>query len=322
MKLTVQDGGGRLDRYLAGQLAEVSRATIMKYLKEGEARVNGHRAKPGMQVRDGDEIALPEFREAVARIRSGAEPGVPQARNERARKPDGVVVLYEDPHLIVIDKPAGLVMHPGKGHEFEGLDLVLAEAFGPSARLVHRLDRDTSGVVVAARGHPDSARRLATAFRRGEPEKSYVALVRGVPDPPAGLIDAPLFDGKRAGTGVKVSEERGKQSATEYETLEAFAAFAWLRARPRTGRRHQIRAHLAHIGHPLAVDHMYSDRKRLRVADLRPDLRVAWKNPFVLRRQPLHAESITLRHPKTGEEMTFRAPIPPDLEAVLEVLRA
>ena len=104
--------------------------------------------------------------------------------------------------------------------------------------------------------------------------------------------------------------------------LEAFAAFAWLRARPRTGRRHQIRAHLAHIGHPLAVDHMYSDRKRLRVADLRPDLKVTWKNPFVLRRQPLHAESITLRHPKTGEEMTFRAPIPPDLEAVLEVLRA
>jgi 23S rRNA pseudouridine1911/1915/1917 synthase len=318
MKLTVGEDGGRLDRYLVAHLDGVSRATVMKYLKEGRARVNGFRARPGLFVKEGDEIDLPGFDEAVARIREGRAEGVPEVR--RVRQPLAVPVIYEDEDMIVVDKPPGLVMHPGEGHEDEGLDLLLRKRYGKSARLVHRIDRDTSGVVVVARGHPQSAARLTDAFREGDVEKTYFALVRGVPDPPKGAIDAPIVDTKEPGERPRVAEG-GREARTEYETLEAFGRFAWLKLRPKTGRRHQIRAHMAFIGHPLAVDRVHAGRRQLKVKDLRPDLPPTWKNPVVLDRQPLHAAELVLRHPRTGEEMKFTAPLPPDLAEVLRLLR-
>ena len=320
MKFTVEEGGARLDRFLSARFPEVSRALIMKYLKEGHARLNGRRARPGLFVKTGDDVELPGWDDALERIRGGRAQGVPAVVVERPLRTQ-VPVLYEDDFLIVVDKPPGLVMHPGKGHEHEGLDMLLRKRFGPSARLVHRIDRDTSGVVVAARGHPESARRLARDFKEGAADKSYLALVRGVPEPAAGVIDEPLLDTKAEGARVYV-DRHGRPARTDYETVEAFRTFAWLRVRPRTGRRHQIRAHLAHLGHPLAVDRVYSKRRRLRVRDLRPDLKVTWKNPVVLARQPLHAEAITIRHPESGEDMTFLAPLPADLNAALEVLRS
>jgi len=322
MKLVVAEdlAGRRLDRFLAASLPGLSRAVIMKYLKEGEARLNGRRARPGLFVRAGDTVELPGFEEATERIRGGRAAGMPELPPAR-EGPAGVDVLYEDEHLIVVSKPPGLVMHPGKEHEGEGLDVLLREHFGGSVRLVHRIDRDTSGVVVAARGHPVSARRMVEAFREGDVEKVYVALVRGVPDPPDGVVDAPLLDTKVEGARVHV-DPHGKPAVTAYRTLETFGGrFALLELRPRTGRRHQIRAHLAHLGHPLAIDHVYARKRRLNVRELRPDLPVTWKNPVILTRQPLHAASITLRHPKTGEEMTFTAPLPEDLRRALELLR-
>jgi 23S rRNA pseudouridine1911/1915/1917 synthase len=223
--------------------------------------------------------------------------------------------------MVVVSKPAGLVMHPGKGHEEEGLDRILREQFGPSVRLVHRIDRDTSGVVVAARHHPRSAQRLTESFSERDAEKVYLALVRGVPDPSSGTIAAPLTRPTSEGEKVEVDAVHGKPAATDYATVEAFRGFAWLELRPRTGRRHQIRAHLAHIGHPLAVDHVYARTSRLRLLDLRPDLPRTWQNPVVLARQPLHAWKLTLRHPRTGEEMTFTAPLTADLEECLRLLR-
>jgi len=318
MRITVEGGGERLDRYLAEHLPGISRAVVMKYLKEGHARVNGRRAKPGQFVQKGDEIELPGFDEAVGRIRGGRAEGVPDVA--RVRRPLGIPVLYEDDDMIVVNKPAGLVMHPGAGHEEEGLDRLLRDRFGRSARLVHRIDRDTSGVVVVARGHPQSAARLTEAFREGDVEKVYLALVAGVPDPPAGTIDAPLVDRRTPGERVRAGEG-GREARTEYETLEAFGRFAWLRLDPKTGRRHQIRAHLAHIGHPLAVDRVYARRRQLRLRDLRPDVPATWKNPVVLARQPLHAAAIVLRHPRTGEEVRFEAPLPDDLAEVLRLLR-
>jgi 23S rRNA pseudouridine1911/1915/1917 synthase len=313
-----KEGGARLDRFLAARFPDVSRAMVMKYLKEGRARLNGTRARPGTYVEDGDALSLPDFEESLERIRAGQPEGLPELPSREP--PEGIFVIFEDEDILVVDKPAGLVMHPGKGHEEEGLDQLLRAHFGPSARLVHRIDRDTSGVVVAARGHPDAARRLADAFKTGDVEKTYLALVRGVPDEAKGTIDAPLRNTRREGQSVRVRAE-GKAARTDYEVLETFARFAWVRVRPQTGRRHQIRAHFAHIGHPLAVDHVYAKAGRLRVRDLRPDLPRTWKNPVVLSRQPLHAERIAFRHPRTGEEMNFAAPIPDDLNAVLELLR-
>jgi 23S rRNA pseudouridine1911/1915/1917 synthase len=318
MTLTVDAGGERLDRYLAQALPGVSRALVMKYLKEGRARVNGRRARPGLFVAAGDVIELPDFEESAERIRGGRAEGVPEVA--RVRQPMEIPVLHEDEEMIVVNKPPGLVMHPGEGHEEEGLDRILRRRYGSSARLVHRIDRDTSGVVVVARGHPQSAARLTDAFREGDVEKTYLALVRGVPDPAEGVIDAPLLDRREPGERARVGEG-GREARTEYRTLESFGLFAWVELRPRTGRRHQLRVHMASIGHPLAVDHVYGGRRQLKLRDLRPDLPATWKNPVVLDRQPLHAAEIRLRHPKTGEEMAFRAPLPEDLAEVLRLLR-
>ena len=315
-----EGAGERLDRYLVIRFPQVSRAIVMKYLKEGHARINGRRARPGLFVKVGDEIDLPDWDKALQRIRKGEAEGLPPIP-ERSAPPRDVRVLYEDEYMVAVSKPPGLVMHPGSGHEQEGLDLILREHFGPSTRLVHRIDRDTSGVVVAARGHPESARRLTESFRDGDNEKLYHALVRGVPEPDRGTIDLPLLDTKAEGSRVHV-DPHGKTARTLYEVEEKLGAFAWLQVRPETGRRHQIRAHLAEIGHPLAVDHVYARRRKLRLSDLRPDLPVSWKNPVLLSRQPLHASRITLRHPESGEEMTLDAPLTDDLEKVLEVLRA
>jgi 23S rRNA pseudouridine1911/1915/1917 synthase len=321
IKVEVEGADQRLDRYLVHRYPRLSRALIMKYLKEGRARINGRRARPGHHVSAGDDIDLPDWEDAIERIRGGRPAGVPAAAAQPPPPPEGVPVLYEDEDMIVVDKPPGLVMHPGKGHEEEGLDRLLREHFGPSTRLVHRIDRDTSGVVVAARGHPRSARRLAEAFKEGEVDKVYLALVRGRPAPAEGTIDLPLLNTRREGDRVRVDEERGRRAVTEYETLESFAEYAWVSARIRTGRRHQIRAHFEHIGHPLAVDPVYARQRRLRLRELRPDLPVTWKNPVVLGRHPLHAAEIGLRHPSSGEEMTFLAPLPSDLQRVLDLLR-
>jgi len=321
VRLTVApgEGGSRLDRFVSARLPDVSRATVMKYLKEGHARINGRRARAGLFVADGDEVDLPEFEPAVDRIRAGQAEGVPEV--ERVEPPRGIEILYEDEHLIAVAKPPGLVMHPGAGHEGEGLDGLLRQHFGRNVRLVHRIDRDTSGVVVAARGHPQSARRLSDAFRRGDNEKVYVALVRGVPGADRGVIDAPLLDTKAEGERVHV-DEHGKPARTDWELLEAFPGWGWLRLTPHTGRRHQIRAHLAFLGHPLAVDRTYAHKRRLTLHELRPDLPVTWKNPVVLTRQPLHAASLTLRHPATGKDLTIDCPLPEDLSRVLDLLRS
>jgi len=320
LRVEVEGGGTRLDRWLTARFPELSRALIMKYLKEGKGRLNGTCARPGWQVKQGDLVELPDWEEAIQRIRGGRAEGFPPAVLGPPVQVAGLNVLYEDDELVAVDKPPGLVMHPGKGHEDEGLDRLLRIRFGPATRLVHRIDRDTSGVVVAARGHPNSARRLAEAFRQGDPDKVYLALVRGNPDPPEGRIEVKLRNTRRAGEAGRV-DPSGKAAVTEYVTQEEFGGFAWMKIRIHTGRRHQIRVHFAHLGHPLAVDPIYGERRKLRLSDLRPELPLSWKNPVLLARQPLHAAEISLRHPRTGKELTFRAPLPADLSRVLEVLR-
>ena len=321
MKLRIEpaEAGERLDKLLAARFADVSRATIMKYLKEGAARLNGRRAKPGDRVAEGDDLRLPDWESAVARIRSGRPAGHPEL--ERKRPVPDIPVLYADDFLVAVDKPPGIVMHPGKGHEEEGLDRILRAMFGANTRLVHRIDRDTSGVVVAARGHPNAARRLTRDFAHGDVEKEYLALTRGVPDPRSGRIDAPLLDTKAEGQKVRVAPN-GRPAVTEYETLEVHGAYALVRLRPLTGRRHQIRVHLSHIGCPLAVDPLHGPRQRLRVRALRPDLPRTWKNPVVVGRTPLHASRLRLRHPETGEDLVIEAPLPPDMAEALRLLSA
>jgi len=316
MKLTVEllSAGQRLDKFLAGHLHGVSRATVMKFLKEGGARVNGYRARPGVRVAVGDVVELSDWEEALKRIRSGRPEGQPEIVRKPLRKASrsAIEVLYEDEFLLAVNKPPGLVMHPGKGHEDEGLDRILREQFGANVRLVHRIDRDTSGVVVAARGHPNAARRITRDFAEGDIEKGYLAFTMGVPRPPSGVCEERIYDTKAEGEKVRI-DPRGRTARTDYETLEVHGDYALVSARPRTGRRHQIRVHLAYLGAPLVIDPIHGSRKKIRLSDVRPDLPRSWKNPVVLARMPLHAAILTLRHPETGQDLTIEAPLPADM---------
>jgi tRNA pseudouridine32 synthase/23S rRNA pseudouridine746 synthase len=225
------------------------------------------------------------------------------------------VILHEDAHLLVIDKPAGRIVIPGRTPE-RSLREELEAAHG-RLWVVHRLDRGTTGVLVFART-ADAHRALNQAFDRGEPEKTYLAVVRGAP--PAELrVDVPIAPGRKGRMrAAERGDARGKAAATRLRLVEAFPARPWtggpvalVEARPETGRTHQIRVHLAHAGFPLAVDPDYGD----------PGPLAGEGGRVLLGRTPLHAARLALRHPADGE-LVLEAPLPEDLAALLAALRA
>ncbi|HEY6101548.1 MAG TPA: RluA family pseudouridine synthase [Anaeromyxobacter sp.] len=227
-----------------------------------------------------------------------------------------VTVLYSDAHLLAVDKPAGRIVIPGRTPGERSLREELEAGHG-RLWVVHRLDRGTSGVLVFART-AEAHRTLNLAFDRGEPEKRYLALVRGAP--PAELrLDAPIAPARKGRMrAAEPGDPRGKAAATRVRRLEAFAARPWtggplalVEALPETGRTHQIRVHLAAAGLPLAVDPDYGERAPLRDGEGR----------VLLDRTPLHAARLALRHPADGRPLALEAPLPPDLAAVLAALR-
>jgi tRNA pseudouridine32 synthase / 23S rRNA pseudouridine746 synthase len=229
----------------------------------------------------------------------------------------GIPVLLEDAHLVVVCKPAGRLVIPGRRRDEPSLVEELAEGLG-RLWVVHRLDRGTSGVLVFARTAA-AHRALNLAFDRGEPRKRYLALVRG--EAPAELrVEAAIAPGRKGRMRAAApGDPRGKPSATAFRRLEAFPARTWsagplalVEALPETGRTHQIRVHLAEAGYPLAVDPDYGD----------PGPLVGPGGRILLGRTPLHAERLELAHPASGAPLTLRAPLAPDLEEALAVLRA
>lgn len=304
--------GLRLDRFLAECFPRCSRRRWMDLVKEGLVLVDGRRAKPGAALRGEERVTIPDVDAAVAEAASRARlrAGVSGERRER-----GIEVLHRDEDLLVVVKPPNVPCHGGadlgatrtllerlKDHVFEG--------FG----LVHRLDRDTSGVMVLVRD-PLLRNKMAAAFAdEGTVEKVYDALVEGVPEPESGTIDLPLSDPGFGGKG-RVDPRDGKPARTEYAVVERLDGAARVRAIPRTGRTHQIRLHLAALGTPLLVDPLYGRRSGWRLVDPKggPAARLV--------RTPLHAASLTFPHPRTGERLTFHAPLLPDHRRALEVLR-
>ena len=228
--------------------------------------------------------------------------------------PGAVPVLHADAHVLAVDKPAGRLVIPGRTPGEASLREELEAALG-RLWVVHRLDRGTSGVLVLART-ADAHRALNVAFDRGEPEKTYLAIVRGSPAAEF-RVDVPVAAGRkgrmRAG---RPGESRAKPAGTTFRTLQRFPAregrpdLALVECRPETGRTHQIRVHLAHAGAPLAVDPDYGDPGPLVLP-----------SGAVLDRTPLHASRLALRHPATGEPLVLEAPLPRDLEAALAALR-
>lgn len=243
----------------------------------------------------------------------------------RSRPPRRLIeVLYDDEHVLAISKPAGLACVPTRRADEPTVKSVLQAGLGDEAahvRLIHRIDQDTSGVLLLARTR-DAQRRLTEQFVQRRVRKTYLALVNGVPDEPAGVVEAPIAKGRGDSTRVRINFSRGKPAVTEWEVLERFARYALLRCRPRTGRQHQIRAHLQLAGYPLAVDELYGGQKGLMLSSFKADYHPGHdeERPLI-GRLSLHAESIEFEHPADGRTIRVEAPLPKDFRAAINQLR-
>ncbi len=313
--------GLRLDQALARLFPQYSRNRLQAWLRSGHIRFDGERAEPRRPVAGGERIDL-------------APPVPPAAAAPRAQKIP-LAVVYEDRDLIVIDKPAGLVVHPGAGNETGTLVNALIAHCGASLSgvggerrpgIVHRLDKDTSGLLVAAKNdlaHRGLAEQFAAHGRDGILERSYLAIVWGRPERATGTISAALA--RSSANRQKMAVSRGaaaRPAVTHYEVLETFGKqplASLLRCRLETGRTHQIRVHLAHLGHPLLGDATYGGGFKSSATKLPEAARNAL---MALNRQALHAASLGFRHPRTGRMLRFSSPLPVDFQTLLETLRA
>jgi 23S rRNA pseudouridine1911/1915/1917 synthase len=312
--------GMRLDRWLAGQLeGQLSRSQVRAMIEAGEVLCDGEAATPALRLRAGQRV---EWR------RQKAVPELPEP------EPLPLAILHEDEHLIVVDKAAGMVVHPGAGFRSGTLvNALMHHCRGRLSRLggadrpgiVHRIDKDTSGILVAAK--TDEAHRgLAAAFadhgRTGGLDRIYLVLAWGCPDPARGTIDAALGRAPDRVRRSVVPEDRpdARPALTRYETLECYGRrqASLLQCRLETGRTHQIRVHLAHIGHPVIGDPAYGRGFATKARTLpEPARSMAQRIP----RQALHAARLGFIHPVTGAPMRFDSPLPPDMAALAEALR-
>jgi 23S rRNA pseudouridine955/2504/2580 synthase len=309
IRIARDDAGQRLDRFLRKYLTGATLPTVFKLIRTRQVTVNGAKSRPEVRLVEGDRLVLYPGEGRLGDLRRKEGPVRP-APAER------IDVLFEDEDLLAVAKPAFLLVHPGRegGGEATLLDAVLARAgrgtsktFRPA--LAHRLDRLTSGVVLVGRS-AEGLRGLTRALSAGEIRKVYLALVRGE-TADSGEIEAALRKEELFGADrprMSVGGRGGKTATTLYRTMARSRGLSLLAVRPRTGRTHQIRAHLAHVGHPVAGDPTYGDRALNRTLRGRHGL---W-------RQWLHALAVVLRHPRTGEELRIVAPVPGDLLRVLE----
>ncbi|MEZ0172043.1 RluA family pseudouridine synthase [Microvirga sp. TS319] len=314
----------RLDRVLARLASDMSRSRLQALIRDGQVTVDGAPAlDPGRKVGAGARIVL-------------------QVPPPIAAEPQGeamdLSIVYEDDDLIVIDKPAGLVVHPAAGHESGTLVNALIAHCGESLSgiggvkrpgIVHRLDKDTSGLLVVAKNdlaHQGLAEQFADHGRTGPLERLYLALVWGVPERRRGTVEAALARSQHNREKIAIvsdDNERGRYAITHYEVVEALPptapVAALVQCELETGRTHQIRVHMAHIGHPLLGDSVYGSGFKTKANRLAPDQKEALT---ALNRQALHAAVLGFEHPRTGEFLRFESPIPADLARLLQALKA
>jgi 23S rRNA pseudouridine1911/1915/1917 synthase len=294
----------RLDRFLALELPGHSRSQLQAWIRNGDVLLNGSRSKTGQVLRPGDEIVACE----PSRAADLPEP-----------EPIPLQVLYEDDDLAVIDKPAGLVCHAGAGRRSGTLVNAVLHRWGRvdagdpmRPGIVHRLDKQTSGVMVVARTE-SALRALGRQFKDRQVRKEYLALVYGKVTPPEGTVDAPLGRDPIDRKKISVRARKRRAAVTRYKSLECFGPCSLLSVHPETGRTHQIRVHLASLGHPVVGDPVYGGAKSSS-KELQP---IA----SGLGRFFLHAHRLEFRHPRTGAEMEFSAPLPAELVRFLDEVR-
>ncbi len=324
-----EDDAGRRRAAVARTRRGLPRSLVMKLARTGKLRLNGRRAEAGEKVAAGDVL---EVRDARAQPQMSS-PGTSTARSNSAtpqmsppgtsapRPPADLAarIVFEDRDVLLFDKPPGVAAHGGSGHAGGAIDWLVPPAATPGAfrpALVNRLDRDTSGLLILAKSGL-ALRALNEAVREGRIAKTYVGLVRGAPEPPAGEVVAALrkdrgVDGRERMAVVDPGAPGALPAVTRYRTLERAGGASLVELRPATGRTHQLRVHLAHLGHPIALDPRYGD----------PDFDRDLRERTGLTRLFLHAARIELAHPRTGAPLAIEAPLAADLAAGLARLRS
>lgn len=303
--VTVPDDrdGQRLDNFLLGQLKGAPRSLVYKLVRSGQVRVNGGRAKAERKLAAGDEVRIPPVRLGEEAARGAPPPGLLQ-RIEAA-------IVYEDARLLALDKPSGVASHGGSGISFGAIETLRALRPGQTLELAHRLDRDTSGLLVVAKKRSVLAELQALMRRPGGMRKRYLTLLVGrLPDGTLS-VDAPLHVGLRQGRERHVQvDPDGKPSLSHFRVLERRGGHSYCEVRIDTGRTHQIRVHARHIGHPVAGDDKYGD----------PEANRRLRDRGGLRRLFLHAASLEFALDEGRAAYTINAPLAPELAEVLDRL--
>jgi 23S rRNA pseudouridine1911/1915/1917 synthase len=319
-----EDAGSRLDAFLARTLPKYSRVQLRKVIGAGGVKVNGQGTKVAYRLAGGERITV-----------------ILPPMNTAGPHPEDIPldILYEDDAIIAVNKPPGMVVHPARGHWSGTLASALSFHFqqlskvGGETRpgIVHRLDRDTSGVIVIAKTDPMHF-ALAAQFEQRTTEKEYFAITAGVPDRDRDYVEQPIgvHPHQREKMAIRGGHSTSREATTFYEVVERFPGFAAVRVLPKTGRTHQIRVHLAHLGCPVLCDKLYGGRSSITRGELKrgresfsgkPHADSGDDSEVILSRQALHAARIKIAHPETGQPIEFTAPLPADLQTVLDALR-
>jgi 23S rRNA pseudouridine955/2504/2580 synthase len=306
------EGGVRLDRWFRLHFPDVGYAYLQKLLRTGQIRVDSKRAAANDRLEAGAQVRVPKIvQEGKQSAPSLAPPlGLSKADRDRIER----MILFEDEHVLVLNKPFGLAVQGGTGtkRHIDGMLAGMADRFGERPRLVHRLDRDTTGVLLIAK-HRDAAAKLGRIFATRSAAKTYWALVKGVPKPAQGKVEAPLVkaagpEGDRVRKALPGEQEQAMHATTHYSVIDRVASkAAWVSLKPVTGRQHQLRAHMALIGHPIVGDNKYGGDKSLPGAEIEAKLH-------------LHARRLVLPHPYTGGKIDVTAPLPEHMQKTWDLL--
>jgi len=292
----------RLDQFIASQLSEESRSQIQNWIRQGCATVDGANVKTGYRTRAGGAVTL-------------EIPWTPPQQPFPEEIP--LDVIYEDDDIVVINKPAGMACHAGAGLQSGTLVNALLYRMGPLEAgdperpgIVHRLDKFTSGLIITAKNN-FSHRRLARQFKSREVKKEYIALVYGVPSPPVGTIDIAIGRDPNNRKKMSVRARRKRDAVTHYIVKDDFRFAALLDIKIETGRTHQIRVHLAAKGHPVVGDFLYGGNRAKNLPNQAAKIVEAMRRPF------LHSSRVAFTHPRSGEKMSFQAPLAEELQNLL-----
>jgi len=311
IEVTPQDAGLRLDRWFRQHFPEVGHDYLQKLLRTGQVRVDSRRADASLRLATGQQVRVPQAARSKTVRPGNASPAAPQADRDLIQS----IILYEDDDVVVLNKPFGLAVQGGTGtrRHLDGMLAGLADRFGDRPRLVHRLDRDTTGVLLVAK-HRDAAAKLGRIFQTRSTAKTYWALVNGVPKPPQGRVEAALVkateaDGDRVRKALPGEQDKAMHATTHYSVIDRVAhKAAWVSLKPVTGRQHQLRAHMALIGNPIVGDNKYAGDKSALAEALEAKLH-------------LHARRLVIPSPRSGApKIDVTAPLPQHMRQTWEML--